>query len=156
MGGLPRTTAPSRIAVAPPPFLDNSPTSPQRPLMFLTLSQVALGGAIGASLRYLTNVGALRLFGQGFPMGTLFVNVLGSFVMGVLVVVLAKKGGTHLAPLLMTGILGGYTTFSAFSLDALTLWERGQHSLAFGYVAASVILSLAAIAAGLFVARNLI
>jgi CrcB protein len=124
--------------------------------MFLTLSQVALGGAIGASLRYLTNVGALRLFGQGFPMGTLFVNVLGSFVMGVLVVVLAKKGGTHLAPLLMTGILGGYTTFSAFSLDALTLWERGQHSLAFGYVAASVILSLAAIAAGLFVARNLI
>jgi CrcB protein len=124
--------------------------------MFLTLSQVALGGAIGASLRYLTNVGALRLFGQGFPMGTLFVNVLGSFVMGVLVVVLAKKGGTHLAPLLMTGILGGFTTFSAFSLDALTLWERGQHSLAFGYVAASVILSLAAIAAGLFVARNLI
>jgi CrcB protein len=124
--------------------------------MFLTLSQVALGGAIGASLRYLTNVGALRLFGQGFPMGTLIVNVLGSFVMGVLVVVLAKKGGTHLAPLLMTGILGGFTTFSAFSLDALTLWERGQHSLAFGYVAASVILSLAAIAAGLFVARNLI
>ena len=138
------------------PFLDNSPTSPQRPLMFLTLSQVALGGAIGASLRFLTNVGALRLFGPGFPMGTLIVNVLGSFVMGVLVVVLAKKGGTHLAPLLMTGILGGFTTFSAFSLDALTLWERGQHGLAFGYVAASVILSLAAIAAGLYVARNLI
>ena len=124
--------------------------------MFLTLSQVAFGGAIGACLRYLTNVGALRLFGSGFPMGTLIVNVLGSFVMGVIVVMLAKRGGNHLAPLLMTGILGGFTTFSAFSLDALTLWERGQQGLAFGYVAASVILSLAAIAAGLFVARNLI
>lgn len=124
--------------------------------MFLTLSQVALGGAIGASLRYLTNVGAMRLFGPGFPMGTLIVNVLGSFVMGVIVVMLAKRGGNHLAPLLMTGILGGFTTFSAFSLDALTLWERGQQGLAFGYVTASVILSLAAIAAGLFVARNLI
>ena len=76
--------------------------------------------------------------------------------MGVIVVVLAKKGGNHFAPLLMTGILGGFTTFSAFSLDALTLWERGQTGLAFGYVAASVILSLAAIAAGLFVARNLL
>lgn len=123
--------------------------------MFLTLSQVALGGAIGASLRYLTNVGAMRLFGPGFPVGTLVVNVAGSFLMGVLVVVLARKGGTHLAPFLMTGILGGFTTFSAFSLDALTLWDRGQQALAFGYVAASVILSLAAIAAGLFAARGL-
>ena len=124
--------------------------------MILTLSQVALGGAIGASLRYLTNVGAMRLFGPGFPVATLIVNVLGSFLMGVIVVVLGKKGGNYLAPLLMTGILGGFTTFSAFSLDTLTLWERGEHGLAFGYVTASVILSLAAIAAGLFVARNLI
>jgi fluoride exporter len=124
--------------------------------MILTLFQVALGGAIGASLRYLTNVGAMRMFGPGFPIGTVIVNIAGSFVMGLLVVTLAKKGGNHLAPLLMTGILGGFTTFSAFSLDALTLWERGQQGLAFGYVAASVLLSLAAIAAGLFVARNLI
>lgn len=124
--------------------------------MILTLFQVALGGAIGASLRYLTNVGAMRMFGPGFPIGTVIVNIAGSFVMGVLVVALAKKGGNHLAPLLMTGILGGFTTFSAFSLDALTLWERGQQGLAFGYVAASVLFSLAAIAAGLFVARNLI
>jgi CrcB protein len=124
--------------------------------MFLTLSQVALGGAIGASLRYLTNVGAMRMFGPGSPVATVIVNVAGSFVMGVLVVVLAKRGGMHLAPLLMTGILGGFTTFSAFSLDALTLWERGQHGLAFGYVAASVMLSLCAIAAGLYMARNLI
>lgn len=124
--------------------------------MFLTLSQVALGGAIGASLRYLTNVGAMRLFGPGFPFGTLIANVLGSFVMGVIVVMLAKKGGNHLAPFLMTGILGGFTTFSAFSLDALTLWERGATLAALGYVAGSVILSLAAIAAGLYVARTLL
>ncbi len=123
--------------------------------MFLTLSQVALGGAIGASLRYLTNVGVMRLIGTGFPYGTLIVNIVGSFLMGVIVVVLAKKGGNHLAPFLMTGILGGFTTFSAFSLDALTLWERGQQGPAFGYVCGSVILSLAAIAAGLFVARSL-
>jgi CrcB protein len=123
--------------------------------MFLNLSQVALGGAIGASLRYLTNVGVIRLVGPGFPLATLIVNVLGSFLMGVMVVVLAKKGGNHLAPFLMTGILGGFTTFSAFSLDTLTLWERGQQGLAFGYICASVILSLAAITAGLFVARSL-
>ena len=122
--------------------------------MITTLFQVALGGAIGAALRYLTNVSALRLFGPGFPVATLIVNVAGSFLMGVLVVVLARKGGNHLAPFLMTGILGGFTTFSAFSLDALTLWERGQAASAFTYVAASVILSLAAIAAGLALARS--
>jgi CrcB protein len=122
--------------------------------MITTLSQVALGGAIGAALRYLTNVGALRLFGTGFPVATLVVNVAGSFLMGVLVVVLARKGGTDLAPFLMTGILGGFTTFSAFSLDALTLWERGEALTAFTYVAASVLLSLAAIAAGLALARS--
>jgi len=122
--------------------------------MITTLFQVALGGAIGAALRYLTNVSALRLFGTGFPVATLVVNVVGSFAMGVLVTVLARKGGNHLAPFLMTGILGGFTTFSAFSLDALTLWERGQAASAFTYVAASVLLSLAAIAAGLALARS--
>lgn len=123
--------------------------------MFLTLSQVALGGAIGASLRYLTNLGAMRLVGPGFPLGTMVVNILGSFLMGVLVVVLARKGGNAFAPLLMTGVLGGFTTFSAFSLDALTLWQRGQQALAFGYVAGSVLLSLAAIGGGLLLARSL-
>ena len=123
--------------------------------MFLTPPQVALGGAIGACLRYLTSVGAMRVFGAGFPVGTLIVNIAGSFLMGVIVVVLAKKGGMHLAPLLMTGILGGFTTFSAFSLDAITLYERGQAGLAFGYVAGSVILSLGALALGLYLARSL-
>lgn len=120
-----------------------------------TLAQVALGGAMGATGRYLTGVLTLRLFGPGFPVGTLTVNVLGSFAMGVLVVVLARKGGTHLAPLFMTGLLGGFTTFSAFSLDAVTIYERGQVGLAAVYVLASVLLSLAALGLGLMAARTL-
>ncbi|MGC9418993.1 MAG: fluoride efflux transporter CrcB [Rhodovulum sp.] len=122
----------------------------------VTIFQVALGGAIGAVGRYLTGVATIRLIGPGFPWGTLTVNILGSFLMGVLVVVLAKKGGTHLAPFFMTGLLGGFTTFSAFSLDAMTIYERGQAGLAGAYVLASVLLSLVAIAAGLWVARGLL
>lgn len=122
--------------------------------MLAHLFQVALGGALGASGRYLTGVAALRLMGPGFPWGTLVVNVIGSFLMGVLVVALAHLSATRFAPLLMTGLLGGFTTFSAFSLDALTLWERGQHAAAAGYVVASVILSLVAITAGLALARS--
>jgi len=123
--------------------------------MLANLLQVAFGGAIGAAARYLVGVGTLRLMGTGFPWGTLAVNIAGSFLMGVLVVVLAHKdGGTRLAPLLMTGMLGGFTTFSAFSLDALTLWERGTHALAVFYVLASVVLSLAAIMAGLGLTRG--
>lgn len=124
--------------------------------MIGTLLQVALGGAIGAMGRYLTGVAAVRLMGHGFPWGTLVVNIVGSFVMGVIVVVLAKKGGNHLAPLLMTGLLGGFTTFSAFSLDVLTLYERGQAGLALGYALASVLLSLIAIAAALWLTRGVL
>ena len=121
--------------------------------MFGTLLQVALGSAIGASGRYLTGVAAVRLLGHGFPWGTLIVNVIGSFLMGVLVVVMAQKFGTRFAPFLMTGLLGGFTTFSAFSLDALTLYERGQTGLAAGYVLASVLLTLSAIFLGVLIAR---
>ncbi|MEO0774397.1 MAG: fluoride efflux transporter CrcB [Pseudomonadota bacterium] len=123
--------------------------------MFSILLQVALGGAIGASARYLTSVGAMRLMGPGFPWGTMAVNVVGSFLMGVLVVVLAQKGGMKAAPFLMTGILGGFTTFSAFSLDAFTLYERGQTGLALTYIASSVAFSLVAIVAGVLIARTL-
>ena len=119
--------------------------------MIQTLLQVALGGALGASARYMTNVAAMRLFGPGFPWGTVAVNVVGSFLMGAIVVVLAHKDATRMAPFLMTGV----TTFSAFSLDALTLWERGQSALAATYVAGSVILSLAGIVAGMAAARGL-
>lgn len=121
--------------------------------MLATLAQVALGGAIGASLRYLTGVATMRAFGPGFPWGTVAVNILGSILMGVLVVLLAYKGGTRLAPFLMTGLLGGFTTFSAFSLDALTLYERGQVGLAAAYVLGSVVLALAGIVLGMALAR---
>ncbi len=122
--------------------------------MLTTLSQVALGGAIGASLRYLVGLGASRVVGHGFPWGTLAVNVAGSFAMGALVVWLAQKDSTRLAPLLATGVLGGFTTFSAFSLDALTLYERGQAAVAAAYVVASVALSLLAVVAGVAFARG--
>jgi CrcB protein len=123
--------------------------------MIQNLIHVALGGALGASGRYLVGVAGLRFFGPGFPWATLAVNILGSFIMGVLVVVLAQLSATRLAPLLLTGLLGGFTTFSAFSLDAVTLWERGAAGQALGYVAASVLLSLAALVAGLWLARAL-
>ena len=124
--------------------------------MMTTLLQVALGGAIGASTRFLTNVAVMRWIGPGFPYGTIIVNVLGSFLMGVLVVVLAHKGGTRFAPLLMTGLLGGFTTFSAFSLDAFTLWERGQTALAGAYIAGSVVVSIAALIAGVLTMRGIL
>ena len=124
--------------------------------MTLTLLSVALGGAIGASFRYLTNVGVMRLAGPGFPYGTVVANILGSFLMGVLVVTLARRGGMAYAPFLMTGVLGGFTTFSAFSLDTLTLFERGDIELAGLYVGASVLLSLAAIALGVYFARAVV
>ncbi|GKY89193.1 fluoride efflux transporter CrcB [Sinisalibacter aestuarii] len=124
--------------------------------MFTTLLSVALGGALGASARYLTNVGVMRLIGPGFPLGTVVANVLGSFFMGVLVVVLARKGHNDLAPFLMTGLLGGFTTFSAFSLDTLTLFERGETGLAGLYVGLSVTLSLGAIAVGVLLTRAVI
>ena len=122
--------------------------------MIFTLSQVALGGALGSMLRYLTNVGVMRLIGPGFPYGTMIVNILGSFMMGLLVVFLAHKYATRLAPFLMTGVLGGFTTFSAFSLDTLTIWERGDQTLALIYVAASVGLSLLAIVAAVTLFRG--
>ena len=124
--------------------------------MVQTLLTVAAGGAIGASLRYLTFVGATRVFGHGFPVGTLVVNVLGSFLMGVLFVVLAKKGGQELTLFLMTGVLGGFTTFSAFSLDTLTLVERGAIGTAAFYVALSVGLSLGALVIGAYAARGVL
>lgn len=117
--------------------------------MISTLFQVALGGAIGAVLRFLVVTGAGR-FVPGWPMGTLVVNVLGCFVMGMFLVTLGPRN--H--PLLMTGILGGFTTFSAFSLDALKLWEGGEPVQAAVYTGLSVVLSLLACAMGAALARG--
>jgi CrcB protein len=117
--------------------------------------QVALGGAIGAALRYLTGVGIVRLLGHtSFPVAIIAVNVIGSFLMGVFVVAAAQRGLTHLSPLVMTGILGGFTTFSAFSLEAVTLYERGAVGLAAAYVGLSVMLSIGGLFAGLLFARG--
>ncbi|MBT8410997.1 MAG: fluoride efflux transporter CrcB [Octadecabacter sp.] len=123
--------------------------------MIPTVVQVALGGAIGAAARY--GVGAaLYRPGAGFPVAVLTVNVLGSFLMGALVVYLGQKMLTQLNPLLMTGVLGGFTTFSAFSLEAYTLFERGAVGQAAVYVALSVVLSIAALVAGIFLMRGLL
>jgi CrcB protein len=122
--------------------------------MIQTLLQVAVGGAIGASARYLANVATVRLLGHGFPWATIIVNVAGSLLMGVLVVVLAHRDGMRFVPFLMTGILGGFTTFSAFSLDVMKLYQSGQPGLAAIYVAGSVGLSLAAIVLGAALARG--
>lgn len=116
--------------------------------------QVALGGAIGAVARYAT-YRAIPAHGPGFPVATVAVNVLGSLVMGLLAALLMRRGGGDYAPLLLTGILGGFTTFSAFSLDALTLWERGQHGGALIYIIGSVLLSLFAVMAGMAIGRGL-
>lgn len=121
--------------------------------MFSTLLSVALGGALGASGRYLVNAAAMRAFGPGIPVATLAVNVIGSLAMGILVVVLAKKGGQIASPFLLTGLLGGFTTFSAFSLDTLTLFERGQYQGAVLYVVLSVGLSIGAVVLGVLGAR---
>lgn len=122
--------------------------------MIWTIAQVAVGGAIGSVLRYLSNVGAMRLIGPGFPWGTVLVNIVGSFAMGVLMVVLAHKGGMRFAPFAMTGILGGFTTFSAFSLDSFALYERGQTGLAVCYILGTVALSLAALSLGVLLTRG--
>ncbi|OWU73765.1 fluoride efflux transporter CrcB [Phaeobacter sp. 22II1-1F12B] len=124
--------------------------------MIQTVSLVALGGAIGASLRYLAGVAILRLIGQqAMPLGVISVNIVGSFLMGVFVSAAAQKGLTHYGPFVMTGILGGFTTFSSFSLETITLFERGETGLAALYVLLSVAVSIGALALGMFLTRGL-
>ena len=121
----------------------------------MTTLQVALGGAIGAILRFLTGIGILRLVGPGFPLTVLGVNVLGSFFMGLFVVFAAQRGVTQLNPFVLTGLLGGFTTFSAFSLEAVHLFERGAMGQALAYVVISVVLSIGGLILGLMIARGI-
>ena len=137
-------------------MVDNAKPAGKRRVMIWTVAQVAAGGAMGASARYLTGVTVMRLIGPGFPVATMICNVVGSFAMGVLVVILAHFGSTRFAPFLAVGMLGGFTTFSSFSLDAVTLYERGAMGQAAFYIFGSVILSLAALFAGLSIARTLV
>jgi fluoride exporter len=121
----------------------------------LSFVWVALGGAIGSALRYGVNIAAPRLLGTGFPWATLTVNIVGSFLMGLLSAALAEKFSDQpdLRLFLTTGILGGFTTFSAFSLDVFGLMQRGENSTAVIYALASVVLSILAVFSGFMVSR---
>ena len=123
--------------------------------MIEKLALVALGGACGASLRFLSVSAFVRLAG-GTAWGTLFVNIAGSFLMGIAAVLLIERfpeATARLAPFVTVGLLGGFTTFSAFSLDAIRLIEDGKISAATAYVLGSVIFSILALVAGLLLGR---
>ena len=123
----------------------------------LHLALVAAGGAIGASLRHLVGLASLRLVGRDFPWATLAVNIAGCLAMGLFIGFLARRADASdaLRIFVATGILGGFTTFSAFSLDIAVLWERGAQGSALAYGAASVAGSVAALVLGLWLARSL-
>jgi len=118
---------------------------------------VFVGGGLGATLRHVINLVCARCMAPGFPWGTFIINITGSTVMGLIAGYLAFKGdaGQPWRLFLMTGILGGYTTFSAYSLDAALLYERGELLLAALYVVGSVVLSIAGLFAGLALIRHL-
>jgi CrcB protein len=118
---------------------------------------VFIGGGIGAALRHGFNLAFARLFGTAFPYATLFENVSGSIAMGSLVALFAFRAGIpqHWQLFLTTGILGGYTTFSTFSLDVALLYERGEIGLAALYILLSVLLSISGLFGGLALVRSL-
>ena len=117
---------------------------------------VFLGAGAGGALRHFMNIWIARVAGTHFPYHTLAINITGSMVMGMVTAWFAMKGGAtgHLRLFLATGVLGGYTTFSAFSLDAILLWERHEHQLAALYVGGSVVGSLLGLMAGLWIVRT--
>jgi CrcB protein len=117
---------------------------------------VFLGAGIGGALRHGVNVGAARLFGYGFPFGTMIVNIVGSFLMGLFAGYFAFRPGIeqHVRLFLTTGILGGFTTFSAFSLDTALLVERHSYGMAAGYAVGSVAASISALFFGLALFRG--
>jgi len=119
---------------------------------------VFVGGGLGAALRHAVNVGCGRAFGTSFPYGTFIINISGSLVMGLIAGYLAFRGDAAQPWRLfvMTGILGGYTTFSAFSLDSMLLYERGEIALAAFYVIGSVVLAILGLFAGLSLMRHLV
>lgn len=126
--------------------------------MMKTLILVACGGALGASLRHLWGIAFYRLSGgpTDFPMAIVTANILGSFLMGAFVALAAQRGLTHFGPFVMTGLLGGFTTFSAFSLETVRLLEKGDIGLGALYVASSVILSILGLMLGLWMMRGVL
>lgn len=125
--------------------------------MISTIGVVALGGALGATMRYGVSVGTVHYFGPGYPWGTIIVNILGSLFMGIIIGKFAQmeQVSPELKALITTGFLGAFTTFSTFSLDFITLWERGAMLQALGYVLFSVIFGILALALGLFIMRSM-
>src|SRR5689334_16574028 len=126
-----------------------------RSLAFLL---IFVGGGIGSMLRHTVNLAGAALFGINFPYGTLTVNITGSFAMGIIAgwFALRGHGGQMMSLFLTTGILGGFTTFSAYSLDAALLWERGQTAAAIFYVVGSVVAGMIGVFAGLGAMRTLL
>ena len=116
---------------------------------------VFIGGGIGAALRHGVNRAAMAYLGTGFPYGTFFVNIAGGLLMGVLAETFLVKGGgsQEFRLFLTTGILGGFTTFSAFSLEAALMWQRSDYAALGTYVIGSVLLSIAALFVGMAVVR---
>jgi CrcB protein len=118
---------------------------------------VAVGGALGAMARYAVSIWVFNYSSDKFPYATLLVNVLGSFIMGILFVIIVERAAlpAEMRSLLMVGFLGAFTTFSTFSLDALSLWQNGHLFVALVYVLATVILCLVAISSSIWLARLL-
>ena len=124
----------------------------------LSFLMVGIGGAFGAMARHGVGLASIRALGPGFPYGTLIVNILGSFLMGILIAWLVRRTGgssNEMRLFLATGFLGGFTTFSAFSLDTIVLYERGEIGIALFYVFASVVASVLALIAGLWLIRGM-
>lgn len=124
--------------------------------MIGTLGAIALGGGLGSAARFGVNHAVSQWLGNGFPWGVMFINILGSFLMGIAIAKFAQIDGLsqEFRSFVTTGFLGGFTTFSAFSLDFVTLWERGDLIQAFAYMLASVICSVLALFLALAVMRG--
>lgn len=123
----------------------------------LNIVLVAIGGAIGSVARYLVGVWGVKLAGPNFPWGTITVNVVGAFLIGLMVEMVARRfdASSEVRVFIVTGIIGGFTTWSSFTLDAVVLFERGDLGLAAVYMLASLVVSFAAIFAGLALGRAL-
>lgn len=123
--------------------------------MLKTIIYIAIGGAIGSILRYLTSVLVAKYWSNHFPLATLITNVIGCFLIGLLIGILEKNNlaNSNLKWFLITGFCGGFTTFSTFGYENISLFQNNNSALAFGYIALSIILGLFAVWLGLFVTK---